>query len=109
MPGLIDYLPNAATLPDLEPEDVGAILLNIVHQDRSPRFGFSSIEMPLWNANSAAYPQQKRREVGRAVAEAWLWLQSEGVIRTHNVRSRSAEWFLLPDTTWAAAQNLSRR
>jgi uncharacterized protein (TIGR02391 family) len=79
-PGLIDYLPHAATLPDLEPEDVGAILLNIVHQDRSPRFGFSSIEMPLWNANSAAYPHQKRREVGRAVAEAWLWLQSEGFI-----------------------------
>jgi uncharacterized protein (TIGR02391 family) len=80
VPGLIDYLPNAAALLELEPEDLGAILLNIVHQDRSPRFAFSNIEMPLWNANSPAYPYQKRQEVGRALAESWLWLQSEGLI-----------------------------
>jgi hypothetical protein len=95
MPGLIEYLPTADALLDLEPEDLGAILIDIVHRDRthSPRFTFSNIEMPIWNAQSPGYPHQKRQDVSRALAEAWHWLQTEGLVIPDP--EQSVGWFCL--------------
>ena len=36
--------------------------------------------MPLWNANVPGYQHQNRKKVARALAEAWQWLQTEGLI-----------------------------
>jgi uncharacterized protein (TIGR02391 family) len=80
MLGLINVLPNADALLALQAEDLGLILLRLVQQERSPRVTLPNIEMPIWNANSPGYPQQKRMPVGRAIAEAWQWLQNEGLL-----------------------------
>jgi uncharacterized protein (TIGR02391 family) len=81
MPSLIEYLPTADVLLELEPEDLGAILIDMLHRNRmGARFALSNIEMPLWNAQSPGYPHQKRQAVGRALAEAWAWLQTEGLM-----------------------------
>jgi len=61
------------------PEDFGMILLELVQKERGPRVALSNIEMPIWNANSPKYPQHSRAPVGRAIAEAWQWLQNEGL------------------------------
>jgi uncharacterized protein (TIGR02391 family) len=93
MPGLLEYLPTADALLDQEPEDLGAIILDIVHKERGPRFALSNIEMPVWNANIPAYPHHKRQEVGRAIAEAWLWLQTEGLVMVDPEQPNG--WFCL--------------
>lgn len=80
MPGLIDFLPTADALIELSAEDLGMILLHLVQQERVMNVALSNLETPLWNANSVAYPHQKRMPVGRAVAEAWQWLQTEGLL-----------------------------
>jgi uncharacterized protein (TIGR02391 family) len=80
MPGLMDLLPSADLLLDLEAEDLGLILLQLLQRERGPRFTLSNLEMPLWDVQSAAYPYQKRMLVGRALGEAWQWLQNEGLV-----------------------------
>ena len=77
---LLDYLPNADALTSLGPEDLGMILLELMQKVRGPNFGRSDLEMALWNANSLGYPISKKRDVIRAVAEAWQWLESEGLV-----------------------------
>jgi len=79
MAGLIDFLPDADALIALTAEDLGAILLELVQKERG-NFTLSNLEMPLWNAGTAKYPQHRRMEVARALAEAWQWLQNEGLL-----------------------------
>jgi hypothetical protein len=80
MPGLIDFLPTADGLIEVGPEDLGMILLQLLHQHKGSNFTMSNIEMPLWNANTSGYPQHRRQQVARALAEASQWLQNEGLM-----------------------------
>jgi uncharacterized protein (TIGR02391 family) len=84
MAGLIDFAPTSKELLEIEPEDLGLILLNLVHQIRppAPNFTLSHFEMPLWNANRPGYPNTiiNRQAVAGALAEAWQWLQTEGLM-----------------------------
>jgi uncharacterized protein (TIGR02391 family) len=82
MAGLIEYLPQADGLIALGPEDLGMILLQLVQAERTRNVTMSAFEMPLWNANSPGYPQNKRGPVSYAIAEAWQWLQNEGLLMT---------------------------
>src|SRR5208282_3359861 len=92
MPGLIEYLPNADSLLALGAEDLGMILLQLLQTERG-NFTRSNLEVPLWNANSPGYTQQKRIQVARALAEAWQWLQNEGLMMT--APDQSNDWFCL--------------
>jgi uncharacterized protein (TIGR02391 family) len=56
------------------------ILLKLAQEARGGNVHISQFEMPLWNSNSSGYPHHKRTVVGRAVAEAWQWLQNEGLL-----------------------------
>lgn len=80
MPGLMDFLPSADALIELSAEDLGMILLHLVQNERTTNVALSNLEMPVWNANTTAYPQNKRMPVGRAIHEAWQWLQTEGLL-----------------------------
>jgi uncharacterized protein (TIGR02391 family) len=95
VPGLIDYLPTADALIQMEPEDLGLIVISIIRESRppTPNFTRSNIEMPVWNANSPAFPHTKRRQVGRALAEAWQWLLVEGLVMPDPEQSEG--WFCL--------------
>jgi uncharacterized protein (TIGR02391 family) len=82
MPGLIDFAPTADKLLEIEPEELGLILLQLVNDLHSPapRFTVSQFDTPLWNANSLGYPYHRRQVVARALAEAWQWLLTQGLI-----------------------------
>jgi uncharacterized protein (TIGR02391 family) len=80
MPGLMEFLPTADGLNELNAEDLGMILLHLVQQERTTNVTLSNLEMPLWNANSPGYPSHKRIPVAQAVGEAWQWLQTEGLL-----------------------------
>jgi hypothetical protein len=79
MAKLIDYLPDADALLTLTAEDLGLILLDLAHGHQGVRFTISDFEMPLWTANVPAYPHHKKMAIGRTIAEAWQWLQNEGL------------------------------
>ncbi len=80
MAGLIDFFTDADSLVAVAPEDLGIVLLQLVQQERNPRVALSNLEYPLWNGTLPGYPQHKRAPVGRAIAEAWQWLQNEGLL-----------------------------
>jgi uncharacterized protein (TIGR02391 family) len=88
MAGLIDFAPTADDLLAIEPEDLGMILVRLARSSRSRlpdqqhlnNFTLSGFEMALWNADSPGYQHRNRNKVARALAEAWQWLQTEGLI-----------------------------
>jgi uncharacterized protein (TIGR02391 family) len=80
VPGLLEILPEADSLISLTAEDLGMILLELIQQQRALRFTPLDFEQPIWNANSPGCPQVKRIRVNRTIAEAWQWLQNEGLI-----------------------------
>lgn len=93
MPGLIDFFPDAESLLAVAPEDLGIVILQVIQQERTPRVSPSNFEMPLWNANTPAYPQGHHFPVRRALAEAWQWLQNEGLLMPDP--DQSSGWFCL--------------
>src|SRR6266404_1786734 len=94
MAGIIDYLPDAGSLLALGPEDLGMILLQLLQkQPGGGNFTKSNLEMPVWNANTTAYPYHKRMPVARAISEAWQWLQNEGLLMV--APDQSNDWFCL--------------
>jgi uncharacterized protein (TIGR02391 family) len=80
MPSLLDILPTADELIELSAEDLGMILLHLVQNERTTNVALSNLETPVWNANAPGYPIQKRAAVERVMAEAWQWLQTEGLL-----------------------------
>jgi uncharacterized protein (TIGR02391 family) len=79
MPGLMDFAHSVEELLDIEPEDLGLIILRIV-RDLPPSFAMSNLEMPLWNANVPGYPPHKGIAVRQALTEAWQWLLTVGLL-----------------------------
>jgi uncharacterized protein (TIGR02391 family) len=79
---LTDVFPEAGTLLALQPEELGDVILELAHADGPGPVLFSmswAIE-PLQNANNPRWPQQLRRQVKLAVAEAFAWLEHAGLI-----------------------------
>jgi uncharacterized protein (TIGR02391 family) len=76
----MDFVPGAKSLLELATEDLGMILLGLAQDQRVANIALSNIETPVWNANSKGYPIHTRLEVARAIAEAWQWLQTEGLL-----------------------------
>lgn len=99
MPSLLDFAPTLDALLEIEPEDLGLIVIGLVHTtpgQQNSNFTMSQFVMPLFNANVPGYPQQQphiRQAVSRAVAEAWQWLQTEGLIMP--APDQSNDWFCL--------------
>jgi hypothetical protein len=55
-------------------------LIELLQRHRGANFSHSDFEMPLWNADSPAYPISRKRAVRKALAEAWQWLEIEGLV-----------------------------
>ncbi len=80
MVSLMDFFPNAEAFLAAGPEDLGLVLLRVVQGERQSKVHESTFLMPLWNANNAGYPRHMKEPVERIFAEAWQWLQNEGLL-----------------------------
>jgi uncharacterized protein (TIGR02391 family) len=80
MAGLSDYVPNADALIALHPEDLGMILLQLAQSMRGANIYETHFTIPLFNMNSPQFPHHRKQEIMRAVAEAWQWMQNEGLL-----------------------------
>ena len=75
------YIRDAETLIALEPEDLAAVCLEALNATREPRVSINFLVEGLWGAQSTeGFPYAKKAEVLSALAEAWQWLQREGLL-----------------------------
>ena len=83
---IAQVVPNVDVFLALEPEELGAKLLFLIRK----RLGFDgdmffpdSFENELWEAQSRGqqtYPRQRQGAIALAFAEAWAWLEAQGLI-----------------------------
>lgn len=87
MPTDITDLANADALLALPPEDLAPIVLHTVLDGVKKRSWSISADFILYRIYqsehqtfAARFPEQRRKEIERAVAEAWHWLVSDGIL-----------------------------
>jgi hypothetical protein len=74
-------IPNAEDLLALEPEELAGVLLEHLNS-----LGDNSSSLHLYNfllpgqSPALAYPEEYRDRINRALTEAWVWLEREGLI-----------------------------
>jgi uncharacterized protein (TIGR02391 family) len=79
---LTTAIPDADAVFALTPEDLGGVLLELVHRGLSQggRFSFLFFMMAVDQNRSPQWPEFKRPQVRLAVAEAMAWLEQSGLI-----------------------------
>ena len=84
MRALFEAIPDVEVLLALEPEELGAKLLFLVKAQYGPAmFHPGNMQNELWSGvipSQATYSQQHQRPIGLALAEAWSWLEAQGLI-----------------------------
>lgn len=85
-------IPDVAVLLALTPEELAAKLLFTMRKrgedpqrksmsGQGEMFHFSDVTSDLWNTRPPApYPRDKQKEVDLAFAEAWAWLEAQGLL-----------------------------
>jgi uncharacterized protein (TIGR02391 family) len=81
---LANIFPNIDDALSLGPEDMGAVLLELwegATEDRNDQRVIGTFTANVYNSgNPANYPPLKRRDLELVIAEAWSWLEHEGLI-----------------------------
>ncbi|MDP3395670.1 MAG: TIGR02391 family protein [Methanoregula sp.] len=78
---LFDIIPDSDALLALEPEELAGIVLEFLNS-----LGHGQADQLLNTHNFSqpdtvdGYPQEKKKEILKALMEAWSWLDSEGLI-----------------------------
>jgi uncharacterized protein (TIGR02391 family) len=80
MISLTDVLSTSDSLLALTPEDLGMVLIQISQTRNQPHLLLSDFVIPFYSNNNPNFPYNTKKAVTRAVAEAWQWLLSEGLI-----------------------------
>ena len=82
MPTLPQLVPEVETLLALDPEELGVLLLRVLH-DRPQNNGMihaGNYESELFQLSYAAYPRERQAEVLAAVREAFAWLEGQALL-----------------------------
>jgi uncharacterized protein (TIGR02391 family) len=81
---LLIAIPDPAVLLALEPEELaGKMLFLLRGRHDAAHFNMSNLRSELWNPHlvqGAGYPQNQKREIDLAIAEALAWLEAQGLI-----------------------------
>jgi uncharacterized protein (TIGR02391 family) len=77
-------IPDVEVLLALEPEELGAKMLFLIRSRQDAgMFNLPNMRSEVWStnlANCAQYPQNRKREVDLAIAEALAWLEAQGLV-----------------------------
>lgn len=82
MPQLHELIPDVDTLLAMEPEQVGGCMLQLMNS-RPGNERMATVNQwthELFEGALQPYPHKQRDEVFRALAEAWNWLEVQGLI-----------------------------
>ncbi len=84
---LAQAIPDVEMLLAFEPEELGARLLFLLRKRTLQRntFLISSLTKELWPTSTlpgqqTPYPRHREAEINLALAEAWAWLQAQGLV-----------------------------
>jgi uncharacterized protein (TIGR02391 family) len=83
MPRLEDLIPDAAVLIELDPEELGGLLLQALETEQdnnNGKFHLSNFSSALFSHHHIAYPREHQVGVLQAVGEALAWLESQVLI-----------------------------
>src|SRR5690349_16702593 len=88
MRDLIKAVPDVDVLVKLEPEELGAKLLFLIRErvgrGSGAQFHPGNFQMELWDGvishGQDVYPQHRKHEVELSLAEAYAWLEAQGLI-----------------------------
>lgn len=92
MSSIYELIPDHELLLSLEPEELAGVVLEYLHSlpDKSRNRDY------LFNSVSAAapkgYPLKEQEDIKRVLAEAWAWLEREGLIAPGPERDESGKF-----------------
>ncbi|MGO9261252.1 MAG: TIGR02391 family protein [Bryobacteraceae bacterium] len=81
MSAVVHAIPDVNVFLSLEPEELGAKLLFLAREQGM--FSPSSFENEIWEAEmrrQPTYPRNQQGAIALAFAEAWAWLEAQGLI-----------------------------
>ncbi|WP_438397014.1 TIGR02391 family protein [Caballeronia sp. DA-9] len=76
---LID-IPNVHVLLLLEPEELAAKVIFLLRSRSEAKFNFGNLRLELGMAGHEQYPRERLAEVDQALAEAFAWLEAQGLV-----------------------------
>jgi uncharacterized protein (TIGR02391 family) len=82
MSAVVQAIPDVNVFLSLEPEELGAKLLFLA-KARQGMFTPSTFENEIWEADTRrqpSYPRNRQAAIALAFAEAWAWLEAQGLI-----------------------------
>jgi uncharacterized protein (TIGR02391 family) len=80
---LVTAIPDVDALLALEPEELGARMLFLIRsRPDAAQFSLSTLRGELWTQNfdRQLYPRHRKAEIDLAMAEAFAWLEAQGLI-----------------------------
>jgi uncharacterized protein (TIGR02391 family) len=81
---LVTQIPDVEAFLALAPEELAVKMLFLLRQRRQDMFTAGSLENELWGgfggAPGPSYPSQRQGDVHLAFAEAWAWLEAQGLL-----------------------------
>jgi hypothetical protein len=80
---LLKVIPDVQMLLALAPEELAATMLFILKKRREVKFHPGNLHNELWahgTSGQPQYPRQYDNEISLALAEAWAWLDAQGLL-----------------------------
>jgi uncharacterized protein (TIGR02391 family) len=76
---LLTEIPDVEVLLALEPEELAGKVLFLLRRRQESQFHFGNLRSELVSGHTR-YPQERRDEVDLALAEAFAWLEAQGLV-----------------------------
>ena len=78
---LLSAIPDVQMLLALTPEELASKMLFLLRKRGEEKFHLGNLDNELWACSGQKqYPRQHEREISLAIAEAWAWLQAQGLV-----------------------------
>jgi len=78
--GLNTIVADADVLLSLQPEEIALVLLQALDPQPGAKYNRYNLIRSGGGSLNEAYPKQSHDAVSKALAEAWSWLQGEGIL-----------------------------
>ncbi|MFM0140438.1 TIGR02391 family protein [Caballeronia grimmiae] len=80
MQELLTEIPDVEVLLALEPEELAAKVIFLLRARPEATFNLGNLRLELGMAGHAQYPRERLHEVDQALAEAFAWLEAQGLV-----------------------------
>jgi uncharacterized protein (TIGR02391 family) len=77
---LVDHLPDIATVLELEPEELGLVILRVLNARGELQYHGGNFAAEFGHGRNSGYPDDRAESLERAVIEAWAWLVSQCLV-----------------------------